>query len=247
VDGLRNAGSLPSATTNVREVLRDPSLAALTSLALMPLVLIGVSVVLQPSLLDRYAIVTVLFWAPLVALAVATLGQAARRALVLCFALLVVLGVQRTIAERQDFANGVAANAAAYDLAKRTNLPIVFPSILAMYPVAGLQRDQSARFLDLPDSTIRFLFPQERLEWLRRHFRLERNIARGHSRAYGFPRLATQAELDSTPRFLLLATDLSLPGGYKNATAFGRALFPGFRVTRLNQYLALFERVRSSQ
>jgi hypothetical protein len=123
-------------------------------------------------------------------------------------------------------------------------LPVVFESILDVYPVAGLQRDPAALYLDLPDSTIHSLFPQERLEWLRRHLRLRRNIARGHWRAFGFPRLATQAELDSTPRWLLLATDISLPGGYKNVAVFGHRLFPEFRVTRLNERLALFERVR---
>jgi hypothetical protein len=210
----------------------------------MPVVLIGVSILLQPSLLDRYATVTALFWAPLVALALATLGRAARRALVVGFALLVVLGIRRTIAEKSDFANGVAANAAAYELAKSMKLPVVFESILDVYPVAGLHRDPAALYLDLPDSTIRSLFPQERLEWLRRHLRLRRNIARGHWRAFGFPRLATQAELDSTPRWLLLATDISLPGGYKNVAVFGHRLFPEFRVTRLNERLALFERVR---
>ena len=67
VDGLRESGDRPSVSANIRDALRDPGVAALASLALMPVTLIVVSVVLQPSMLDRYAIVTVLAWPPFVA------------------------------------------------------------------------------------------------------------------------------------------------------------------------------------
>jgi hypothetical protein len=243
VDGLRDAALQPSAMTNVRAALRDPSLAALTSLALMPLVLIGVSVVLQPSLLDRYAIVTVLWWAPLVALGVATLGRGGRALVALFLALMVVLGVRRTIAERREFARSVADNVAAFQRAKSMNLPIVFQSLLAVYPVAGLRpADPRALFLDMPDSTIAAIVPQPRLEWLRRNLRIERDIARSHAYHYAFPTMVTQARLDSTPRFLFIASDESLPRLYTRVDLFAKAAFPNHRVTRLTSNLALLER-----
>ncbi|HEX7939737.1 MAG TPA: hypothetical protein VF483_12195, partial [Gemmatimonadaceae bacterium] len=61
-----------------RNAMSEPGIAALTAAALFPAVWLGVSVLLQPSMLDRYAIVTVLSWAPLVALAVSTLGRTLR-------------------------------------------------------------------------------------------------------------------------------------------------------------------------
>jgi hypothetical protein len=81
------------------------------------------------------------------------------------------------------------------------------------------------------------------MEPVRKKYRLDRDQARGHARTYGFPVLATQAQLDSTPAFLLLAGAMSLPGGYKRPEAFGRALFPRHRVTRVDSMLSLFERV----
>src|SRR5205807_9422645 len=47
-----------------------PDLAALLSLALMPVVLMLVSITLQPSMVTRYAMVATIAWAPLVAMAV---------------------------------------------------------------------------------------------------------------------------------------------------------------------------------
>jgi hypothetical protein len=243
VDSLRDDTLQPSVMTNIRQALRDPGLAALASLALMPIVLIGVSIALQPSLLDRYAIVTVLSWAPLVALAVASLGRGGRVTIVLFLALMVVLGVRRTASERREFARSVAANRAAFEQAKSMNLPIVFQSLLEVYPVAGLRpAERRALFLDIPDSTIAAMVPQPRLGWLRRTLRIERDIARSHARYYEFPVIVTQARLDSTSRFLFIGSDASLPRLYTRVDLFTKALFPHHRVTRLSPNLALLER-----
>jgi hypothetical protein len=48
--------------------------------------------------------------------------------------------------------------------------------------------------------------------------------------------------LDTTARFLLIAVEGSLPGGYKRPEAFGRAVFPAHRVLRVDGMLSLFER-----
>jgi hypothetical protein len=243
VDGLRDEISQPSAAANVRQALRDPSLAALTSLALMPLALIGVSVVLQPSLVGRYATVTALAWAPLVALAVATLGRVGRVVAALSLALVVVLGVRRTVAERRDFVTSVEANQAAFERAKSMNLPVVFQNLHVIYSVAGLRRaERRALFLDIPDSTIVAMTPQKRLERVRRNLRIDRNIARSHARVYGFPVMVTQAQLDSTSRFLFVASDESLPNIYGRVDLFTKAVFPHHRLTRLSPNLALLER-----
>jgi hypothetical protein len=226
----------------VGEALRDPGTAALAALALFPAVLVVVSVLLQPSMLERYAIVTVLAWAPLVALTVSTLGRMARVAAVGLTLTLAGICVHRAIAIRGDEARAVSETQSAFDQATALHLPIVFPSILAMYPVGGPSRDQTLLFLDLPDSAIAALVPQPRLGWLRRDLTVARNIARGHHSAYGFPAIVMQSQLDTTPRFLIVATEESLPRLYPRMDWYAKAVFPHHRLTRLSPTLALLER-----
>ena len=243
IDGLRDTSDRPTVTASIRGALRDPGLAALVSLALMPLTLIVISVLLQPSMLDRYGIVTVLAWAPVVALAVDSLGRVARVVAMVCLIVLVSLGVRRSIAERSGFARNVAANRAAFAGARSMNLPIVFQSLHVIYPVAGEQRSQRlALFLELPDSTIAAMVPQPKLEWVRRTLRIERDIARSHARVYQFPVMVTQAHLDSTPRFMFIASDESLPPLYKSVDLFAEKVFPHHRLSRLSPTLALLTR-----
>jgi hypothetical protein len=229
----------------LRAAARDRGLIALGALVLMPVVLIVVSVTIQPSMVDRYALVTVLAWAPLVAAATESLGRYARGAMVALLLTVLAASTRDIIGAKQDYATSVHANQAVFEEAKAMNIPILFQYMHLVFPVAGPQRSPEtlARFLDIPDSTLLALYPSPRVEWLRRQFRLERSQARLHARIYGFPILATQAQLDTTPRFLLLATDLQLPGGYKQAEKWGLAVFPRHKVTRLNGVLSLFERL----
>lgn len=226
------------------EFFRTPGLAALSALVLMPVALMVVSLLVQPSMVPRYAIVAALAWAPLVAAATA-LTRVARGAVLWFTVGLLVLAVQRSIADRREFADLVAAQSSAFQQAKAAQTPIVFASLHTIYPVAGPERSPHslARYLDLPESAIDSLFSTDGMAPIRRKVRLERDYARSHSDAFGFPILASQAQLDTTRRFVLLARDASLPGGYKDAKRYGRVLFPRHRVTRINQFLSLFERV----
>jgi hypothetical protein len=194
-------------------------------------------------MLDRYAIITVLAWAPLAALAVATLERGGRLVAVLFFATLVALSARRVIADKRDFARMVRLNEEAYAQALTMDLPIVFASLHTAYPVAGPRRaERRALFLELPDSTIATMIPQPRLGWLRRHVAVERNIARGHARVYGFPVLAPQAQLDTARRFLLVGPEESFPRLYKQFDKFVGTVFPRHRATRLTPNLAILER-----
>jgi hypothetical protein len=219
----------------------------MAALALMPVALIAISAVLQPSMLDRYGIVAVIAWAPLVAMATTSLQPIARAASAAALILVLFQNGQRVIAARREFAADVGAASRVFEGAKTRRVPIVFWGLHSIYPVAGPPRqrtsDTVARYLDLPDSSLAALFPGADMEPVRKKYRLDRDQARGHARTYGFPVLATQAQLDSTPAFLLLAGAMSLPGGYKRPEAFGRALFPRHRVTRVDSMLSLFERV----
>ena len=239
----RNAPTVPP----MRAAFRDPSLAALLSLAAMPVGLVLVSVVLHPSMLDRYAIVAVLAWAPLVALALTSLNLMARAAALGGLFLLLILTGSRSISARQEFAADVTAGMTAFEEGRSRALPVVFWGLHSVYRVAppvppspGVPA--GARYLDLSDSAFVALFPGDAMEPVRKKYRSDRDLARGHARTYGFPVLATPAQLDSMPRFLLLAGELSLPGGYKRPEVFGRALFPRHRVSRVGDMLSLFER-----
>jgi hypothetical protein len=243
IAGLRDSRSRPTPPSAVRPSWRDASVAALLSLVFFPVVLVVVSIVLQPSMLDRYAIVTVLSWAPLAALAVATLERGGRIVAALFFAVLVGLAARRVIAEKREFAEMVRLTEEAYARALPTDLPIVFASLHTAYPVAGPRRaERRARFLELPDSTIQAMVPQPRLDWLRRHIAVERNIARGHARTYGFPVLAPQAQLDTTRAFYLVGPDESFPRLYKRFDLFVGKVFPHHRAERLTPYLAILRR-----
>lgn len=243
-DGLRPDGLWPAMRARMKSVFSDPAYAALLSLALMPVVLIVVSVVVQPSMVDRYGIVSVLAWAPLVAFAVDSLPREARAAVgATMFGIAMYFGV-KTVQDKREYAEKIHASQRVFEEARAMHVPVVFQYMHLIYPVAGPQRSPTleARFLDIPDSTLHALYPSDRLEWLRRQFRLERSQARLHANIYGFPILATQAQLENTPRFLLLATDLQLPGGYKQANKWGAAVFPNHEVVRLNDVLTLFVR-----
>jgi hypothetical protein len=161
----------------------------------------------------------------------------------LFFAVLVGLAARRVIAEKREFAEMVRLTEEAYARALPTDLPIVFASLHTAYPVAGPRRaERRARFLELPDSTIQAMVPQPRLDWLRRHIAVERNIARGHARTYGFPVLAPQAQLDTTRAFYLVGPDESFPRLYKRFDLFVGKVFPHHRAERLTPYLAILRR-----
>lgn len=222
-------------------------LAALGGLLLMPAALILISAAVQPSMVDRYGITAVLSWAPLVALAVHGLPRTARAGAVAALGLAAMLAAADEIERQRQFAADVAARASAFERAKTMRLPIVFWGLHSIYPVAGPLSERPpaalARYLDLPDSTLFAMFPEDAMAPVRKKYRLDRDQARGHARTYGFPIMATQAQLDTTPRFLLLADDLALPGGYKRPDVFGRVLFPHHRVSRVGDRTSLFERL----
>ena len=98
-------------------------------------------------------------------------------------------------------------------------------------------------FLELPDSTLNAAFPRYTPFYqANKGLWLERDFARVQSARWGFPVLAPQASLDTTARFLLLATAVRLPRGVNDVTSLARAAFPRHRVTPVSEDLLLLER-----
>ncbi len=221
-------------------------IAALAALSLMPIAIAVISYLLQPTLLDRYATVATLAWAPLVAFALHAQG---RRLRMLFCALLLCVGFvnyRRSARGMASYRRVLDADVRSFDLAvTRTELPIVFQSRHVQFPLVAEQprgRDRTV-FLALPDTTIDAMFPATSpLAVFGPFFRFEREAALLHERVYGFPRTIGQAQLDTLERFLLLASDASLPGGYKNVERFAQAVFPHHVVTRLETNLSLLIR-----
>ena len=117
-----------------------------------------------------------------------------------------------------------------------------------MYPLEAATRGRGSHgvYLDLPDSTLGWLFPAtSRFYQLNKGIWLERDFARVHARRFGFPRLATQAELDTTARFLLFAPYERLPRGITDINALGHAVFPHHRAVPLQENLLLLVRERA--
>lgn len=225
--------------------LRAADTNALLALGLMPLVIAILSWVVQPTMLTRYAIVATLWWAPLVAAVLDGLRPLPR--FVLC-GVLVVIGYRNVVAEasqKAQFAAQVAADVQSFDAAREMDAPIVFQARHVLYPVAGIEPQARPRmgFVAIPDTTIDAMFPSEGPNaWLRRFFKFERDVAAIHERLYGFPVTFTVGQLDTLPQFLLLATDMSLPRGYKDVLEFGQVIAPNHTPTRLRENLTLFRR-----
>lgn len=218
-------------------------LVALGSLALMPVALAVFSYLAQPALLDRYATVATLAWAPLVAIAVQRLPGGARVAACALLLGVGVLNYRHAVRGMERYAATLAKSVASFGMAvERSALPIVFQSrhehmqIVEAHP-RGRER---TLFLALPDSTLDALFPPDgRLRLIGPFLRFEREAALLHERVYGFPVTRAPARLAEVPRFIFAATDASLPAGYRNVERFLAAVFPGRAVTRLNDRLAL--------
>jgi len=225
--------------------LRDPGIAAACALALMPLVIAFVSVLVQPTMLPRYAIAATLAWAPLAAMATDALRPVPR---VLWCGFLAVVWVVNLFSEsegREQFARAVDADTRAFDEARASGVPVVFQSRHVLYPVAARREALRARMalLVLPDSLLDRMFaPTSGAEEMGRFFRFERDAVQRHVERFGFPRLETHAALDTVREFVLVGSDASLPRGYKDVRLFGDAVFPAFQVRRLSETLSLFER-----
>ena len=222
------------------------AVAALASLALMPFAIAAVSFVLQPTLIDRYATVAALAWGPLVALAIQLLAPRTRVLFCVLLLSLGILNYRRAAGGMASYQRVFDADVRSYTLGvSRTNLPIVFQSRHVQLPVAAVQppgRDRMV-FLALPDSTLDTIFPAGGpLRLMGRFFKFEREAALLHDRVYRFPPVRTQAQVDTISRFLLLASDASLPAGYKSVERFAQAVFPRHSVLRLEANLAMLTR-----
>lgn len=228
---LRKAVTRPA----VMAALRDPPMAAMLATGLMTFALVAISAVLNSVMVPRYAIVSVLFAAPVVAFAADLERRWVRLALAGIFGMLLVARMDREINNANYFATTTNLYADLVAELRKTNAPIVFQSYFMMYPVDGQARRQSViSVLDLPDSTIASLFPPTPESGPRiAKMRLDRNQARLHNRGFGFPIIATKAQLDTTRVFYMMGPAMQ---------ELGQVLFPRHRSAQIHELVTVFER-----
>ncbi|MGH7680021.1 MAG: hypothetical protein ACRENU_16250, partial [Gemmatimonadaceae bacterium] len=219
--------------------------------------LMAVLSTVYPAMHLRYSITTVLAWAPLVAMVVEPLVRTRggwlamttlRAASVLVFVVMLVYlwaaGLSLAF-DASRFSASVADGRRALARACGMKLPVVFQVRHLMYPStngppASPRRSAcDTRYLAVSNATLERMFPAG--SHLPRFYRFENEIARLHERLYGYPRVSTQSQLDAVPRFLVVGWDESFQD-QRTVQAFGRAVFPNYRVTRITADLAVFER-----
>ena len=227
----------------LRQVTHSPSVAALLALAAMPLALTVLSL-LQPVMLDRYALTALLAWAPLIAVAASLLAPAARYAagVVLLVVTLASLGGQVGI-QRQ-----LAQTVARDQQILREQCPrgtVAFTTRLQMYYHTDFIRREcpGARYVAISNEKLERLYrgPNERVQ---RQFRSENEFARMHGRLYGFPQVIGNAELDSLDHFVVMAEPSTVPRDQTGRELLSPIMFPAHHATALNGNGTLYERSR---
>lgn len=241
-DRMRHPGERTPAVT----IARDPSIAALLATILMPLVLVTITIVLEPVMVPRYAIVALLAAAPVIAMGLQVIGRVGYGVVVAVFALWAIGFADKELGYAQ-YTNGLMSEYTRQFRqmsARYPHIPIVFNSYFNLYSVDGMSRQQSvARVMDLPDSTVAALFPEPSQVEDKRRMLVNRGAVRLHQRGFGFPRTVAQADMDTMPRFFLFSTDQDLPLGHQNSIEYGRQLFPRHQPRRLSDIVTFFERV----
>jgi hypothetical protein len=243
----RRLRSTRPVTVVAGESFRDAGIAALAALALVPLAMTFLSLLGQPSMLFRYNIATALAWAPFMALAMDVAGRWPARVARLALVAFWYVTFVNVRFEKIVFAGDVQEHEDAVRLARAQHVPTVFLSVHAWYPVWHRDRSlgDSAGFLEMSDATMQRMFrPGTTNEMYNRGLVLDRDVVRVHASRFGVPRLVQESVLDTTPRFVLIASWAHLPVGFRSIERFGQSVFPDHAITRLDLNSALFVRAR---
>lgn len=152
-------------------------------LLLMPLVIIAFSLLVQPSMLTRYAITGLLGWGGIAALAAAALPRSGRVIMGAMLFYLSLTPIEGWIRRVSDLKLKIATEVAAVRPFLGGRLAIFDPSRHSLYPLA-YETSMPNQFVypDFSDATaLQRGFSPSRI--------VERDVARIHNARYGFPRL----------------------------------------------------------
>lgn len=230
-----------SSRSQAASLVNDPSLAALLALAAMPVALVILSL-LQPVMLDRYALTSLLAWAPLAAFAAHVMPRAARYAAVGVLAIVGLARVGAQIGIARQVAGMIARDQALLQQHCGRGT-VAFMTRIHMYYHTSFIRSScpSARYLALSNDRLERLFAGPNAS-VQRLYRSENEFAVMHERAYDFPRVIEAAALDSLTHFVVMAEPSSLPRNTSGRELFSPIVFPNHRVVPLDGNGFLYER-----
>lgn len=222
----------------------DRDMLALVALAAVPLILVIFSVVVQPSLVRRYAIPGLLAWVPVAAFVLADVPRVVR-ALVLAghLALAVALvrgqvaGAHRATAELLADASAIRGEGSGATVVCRTRQRAYALATLAdpAHPL-GTSVCQFPIFADATTPATAGLDAASAASV--RMQTIERDVATVHARLYGFPHLSSVEALRQQTHFYLLDED--------DTETFGRLWFPSFAIRRVAPRLFRLSRAQLS-
>jgi hypothetical protein len=231
----------PVALEGLRTLARNPSLAALLTLAAMPVALAVLSL-LQPVMLDRYALTALLAWAPLVAVAVHRIPLTARVIAIVLLSVRGLAAIGGQVGIERQVSRIVARDRAILreQCARRT---VAFTTRLQMYYHLDFIRREcpGARYVAIANDRLDRLYHGAN-ERVQRQFRSENEFAELHRQLYGYPQVIASAALDSLDHFVVMAEPSTVPRDGAGRELFSPIMFPYHRPTPLNGNGVLYER-----
>jgi hypothetical protein len=173
-------------------------IAGFSALLLLPAILLVMTILLQPVLLPRYALVTAAAFAGPAALLASRMRRGV--AIVLCVALLAESGAElsRRVREASQFREEYDGFIIA--IRAQPELPALFESRHQLYPIAWIAPDLRDRcaYIDFQPGPNQ---PDKIVEGA------ERDVAKKFDRLYGWPRVMAWERVIAQPRFILVSLD----------------------------------------
>lgn len=213
-------------------LVRDAGMRALLLLGLVPFALILFSLLVQPTLIDRYTIVGVVACAPILAAAIAHIPPLFRGgilALALANAILVVgaraRGAVATEQERSSLVHAIESHREPGDVVAIDERYVLYPLARGSTAPGGV----TMVFPVIPDSARRSN---------RNYDLVEQDAARIHARLYGFPDRRSIEELRQLDRLWLVTRH--------DTSKLAALWFPSHRATRVAPHLRLLRANREA-
>ena len=218
-------------TRPVATVFRRPDVLALLALVAFPAILIVFSAVVQPSIVDRYGLPALLFWAPLIAFVIEDAPWTARAVVLVGHLVLGIVLTRVQVRYTQQVFSELYADAASI-ASLGPDASVVCRSRHRAYPLAtyaGGGRPLGGNpcaILDFGEVTAQEVRSNSSgARAAVRHFTVAQQRARVHFRIYGFPRLLPVEELRRRDRFYVLDES--------DSDSFSQLWFPAFTVRRV--------------
>ncbi len=186
----------PTAPAN-REIALAP-VAGISSLMLFPFVLQVISLLTQPVLLARYAIVSTAAIAPAAAYAASNMRRSI--AILLCFILPLETGAELVRRVREANGNRDEVNSLIATVRAEPTIPALFESRHQLFPVTWADRDLADRCF-----YVDFQPGPNQLDPIVEGS--ERDVAKKFERVFGWPHVMAWEHVVSLPRFILISLD----------------------------------------